>query len=60
MSVADLGMEDGSLVIIKREIDEVFGDTSVPPGETRERMIVIRDYVQESIDALDEDLEENE
>lgn len=60
MSVAERGMEDGSLVIIKREIDEMFGDTSVPPEETRERMIAIRDYVQENIDALDEDLEEDE
>jgi len=56
MSVYENGMDDGSLAIVKKEIDNMFGDTSVPPEETRERMIAIREYAQENINALDEDL----
>jgi len=55
MSVYDNGMDDGSLAIVKKEIDNMFGDTSVPAEETRERMVAIREYVQENIDALDAD-----
>ena len=56
MSAAELGMDDGSLLVIKKEIDEMFGDTSVPLEETRERMLTIREYVEEHIDALNEDI----
>lgn len=55
MSVYDNGMDDGSMAVIKKEIDNMFSDTDVPPEETRERMRAIREYVQENIDALDAD-----
>jgi len=55
MSVFDDGIDDPSMEEVRAEIDRLMGDTSVPHDETRERMVAIREYVQENINALDDD-----
>ena len=55
MSVFDDGIDDPSMEKVRAEIDRLMGDTSVPHDETRERMVAIREYVQENINALDDD-----
>lgn len=40
---------------VKKLIDKVFSDISVPPETTLGRMIAIREHAQEGISALEDD-----
>ncbi len=57
MGVRDEGIDHRSLWGVRSAIDRVYDDTSVPLEESFQRMKAIRNYVEECMDTLQEEIE---